>query len=376
MLENGKITSYQLALIIYPTIFATAILTVPNISHSYAGRDMWISPIIGSLNGFLTAYILYQLHKMYPNETIFEYSQHIIGKFPSKVLTCLYVFFFLYMSGFILREYADFIIITFLPETPRVVIMGSLVLVSAFAVSGGVSVLGRASSLFIPIFIIPIPFIMLILFQDYDTTRIFPILENGLKPPLLGAAVPQAWFSEVFIIAILLPFLRDRKQGMKWIIISIIAIMLSLICLNLTALFLFGDLTSYYTFPVFKAIRYISFMNFFEHLEAAIIPGWMLGAYIKLTVFFYILVVGTAQCLNLPSYKPLILPLGFLVTLFGFWEFYNLQGQTEFTRTVFPFLLPFMLTLLPVLLLVIAKLKRRLYQKKEVPNGSSSLTKN
>ena len=371
MLENGKISSYQLALMIYPTIFATAILTVPAISHSYAGRDMWISPILGSLNGFFTAYILYQLHKIFPNETIFEYSKHIIGKFPSKVLTCLYVFFFLYMSGFLLREYADFIIITLLPDTPRVVIMGSLVLVSSFAISGGLAVLGRASSLFIPVFIIPIPIIMFILFQDFDTTQIFPILENGLKPPLLGAAVPQAWFSEVFIISVLLPFLRDRKQGMKWITISLIAIMLSLICVYLITLFLFGDLTSFYTYPVFKAIRYISFMDFFEHLEAAIIPGWMLGAYIKLTVFFYILVLGAAQCLNLSSYKSLILPFGFLVTLFGLWEFYNLQAQTEFTRTVFPYLLPITLTLIPALLLVMAKIKIRKQQKKEFPGDSS-----
>ncbi|MFJ7745356.1 endospore germination permease [Peribacillus sp. NPDC097295] len=371
MLEKGKISSYQLALIIYPTIFATAILTVPAISHSYAGRDMWISPILGSLNGFFTAYILYQLHKMFPNETIFEYSQHIIGKFPAKVLTWLYVFFFLYMSGFLLREYADFIIITLLPETPRVVIMGTLVLVSSFAISGGLAVVGRTSSLFIPIFIIPIPIIMLFLFHDFDTTQIFPILEDGLMPSLLGAAVPQAWFSEVFIISVLLPFLKDRKKGMKWTIISLIAIMLSLICVNLITLFLFGELTNYYTFPVFKAIRYISFMDFFEHLEAAIIPGWMLGAYIKLTIFNYVLVLCTAQCLNLSSYKSLILPLGFLMTLFGLWEFYNLQGQTEFTRTVFPFLLPIMLTLIPTLLLVKAKINRRHQQKKDLPSDSS-----
>ena len=249
--------------------------------------------------------------------------------------------------------------------------MGSMVLVSSFAISGGLAVLGRSSSLFIPVFIIPIPIILFILFQDFDTTQIFPVLENGLKPPLLGAAVPQAWFSEVFIISVLLPFLRDRKQGMKWITISLIAIMLSLICIYLITLFLFGDLTSIYTYPVFKAIRYISFMDFFEHLEAAFIPGWMLGAYIKLTVFFYILVLGAAQCLNLSSYKSLILPFGFLVTLFGLWEFYNLQAQTEFTRTVFPYLLPIMLTLIPALLLVVAKIKIRQHQKKEWPGDSS-----
>ncbi|WP_307406736.1 GerAB/ArcD/ProY family transporter [Neobacillus ginsengisoli] len=49
-----------------------------------------------------------------------------------------------------LREYTDFIISSFLLKTPMIVVIGSMVLVCAFAVRGGVEVLGRASQLFIP----------------------------------------------------------------------------------------------------------------------------------------------------------------------------------------------------------------------------------
>ncbi|MCW1941527.1 hypothetical protein OMD49_27905 [Bacillus anthracis] len=53
MLEKGKISAFQMAFMILPTITATAVLIVPSISSKYAERDMWISPIFASLNGFL-----------------------------------------------------------------------------------------------------------------------------------------------------------------------------------------------------------------------------------------------------------------------------------------------------------------------------------
>ena len=359
MLENGKITSYQMALCVFPTVFSTAVLTMPALTHSYAGRDMWLSPIFGSLIGFLTTWILFRLHDLYPGETIFEYSRHILGKTGGTILGGIYVFFFLYITGYIIREDADFIIISILPEVPRVVIFGSLVLITAYAINGGLMVIGKAASVFIPIFILPTPILLLLLAKDLNVTEIMPILENGMLPPLLGASVPQACYCFVFIITMLLPHLKDAEKAMRWNIIGIITIMVSLFMIDLLALFLFGELTGHYTFPIMKAVRYVSLLGFIEHMEAGVISIWIIGAFIKLAVTFYTLTLGCAQWLNLKSYHPLVLPLGFLVILFGIWDFYNLQEQVEFTKTVLPLLLPLIFTIIPAVLLIIARIKEK-----------------
>ncbi|WP_047152024.1 GerAB/ArcD/ProY family transporter [Aneurinibacillus tyrosinisolvens] len=372
MLEKGKISAFQMGLMIYPLIYATAILFVPTITGKYAGRDAWISPILGSLNGFFTAFIAYQLHKLYPKETIIQYSRHIIGRIPGKLLGFAYLFFFLYLSGFILREYADFIITSFLPKTPLIVVIGGMVLVSALAVHGGVEVLGRAFQLFILAFIIPIPIFVVPLLKDLDPKNMFPIMEHEIMPAILGAAAPQAWFSEVFLISMLFPFLINREKGMKWSMISVFAVMLSLVSINLLTIFLFGKSVSSNTFPVFNAIRYISLGPFFEHLEAGIIAIWVLGVFMKISVFYYALVLGTAQWLHLSDYRPIVVPLGFLATLFSIWEFSNLQEQFEFSGKSFPFYTSFMLTVIPVLLLLIAVIRKRNRQKKEIPKNSAS----
>ncbi|CRK83274.1 GerAB/ArcD/ProY family transporter [Neobacillus massiliamazoniensis] len=365
MIEKEKISAYQMALMIYPTILATAILMVPAITGKYAERDMWISPILGSLNGFFTAFILYQLHKIYPKESIIQYSRHIIGPILGKILGFVYLFFFLQTGGIVLREYAIFISISFLPKTPPTsVIIGSIVLVCAFAVRGGLEVLGRAAQLFVPIFIFLIPMTLILLLKDLDPKNMVPIMEHGLMPSILGAATPQAWFSEVFFISMMLPFLTDREKGMKWSMITVLTIMFSLVSLNLLAVFLFGETANSYIFPIFTAIRYISIASFFEHLESFIIVIWVLGAFIKISVFYYALVLGTTQWLHLSDYRPLVFSLGFLLVLFGKWGFFNLQQMTEWLGTIYPFYATFLLTLIPMVLLFIAMIRKRISQKR------------
>ncbi|WP_028402374.1 GerAB/ArcD/ProY family transporter [Ectobacillus panaciterrae] len=357
MIEKGKISAFQMAFLILPLIISTAILNVPIVTGRFAHRDMWISPILASLNGFLTAFIVYQLHKIYPKKTIIQYSQQIMGRILGKILGFVILFIFLHVSGIIGREYAGFIISAFLPKTPMVVVIGSIILLCAFAVRGGVEVLGRAAQLFVPIFIFPLVLLILLL-PDLKLENMFPIMEQGIMPPIMGATGAIIWFDEVFLISMLLPFLTDHEKGMKWSMISVAVSMLIMVYLNIVSIFLLGESATAYTNPVFFAFRYISVATFFEHLESLVIAIWVMGAFIKLSVFYYVLVLRTAQWLHLSDYRPLVFPFGFLVTLFAIWT-PNTQELAKFIRTINPFYGTSIMTFIPIVLLCIALIQKK-----------------
>ncbi|AAY60296.1 endospore germination permease (plasmid) [Bacillus cereus] len=359
MIERGKISALQMALMIIPTIIATAALIVPAISSKYAGRDVWISPVLASLNGFFTVFIVYQLHKCYPKETIIQYSRHIVGQIPGKIVGFIYLFFVLHMCGVTTREYADFIIGSFLPKTPMIVVIGSVIIVCAFAVRGGVEVLGRVAQLLVPLFLLP-PLLFVLLIPDLKIENMFPIMEHGMMPSILGAAVPQAWISEVSLISMLLPFVIDHEKGRKWGIISVIVVMLILVYINIISVLLFGGTVNNHIYPVFTAFRYISVATFFEHLESIVITLWVLGAFIKISVLYYALVLGIAQWLHLSDYRPIVFPLGFLVLLFGIWASYNGQEMAQFLGSISPFYIPCIMTLIPTMLLLIAFIRKKI----------------
>lgn len=100
MIEKGRISALQMSFLIYANIITTAALIAPGMTFKYADRDMWLSPIWGSLSGFLVVFIVYQLNKLYPGETLIHYSQHILGRIPGKVAALSICFIISMSAGF------------------------------------------------------------------------------------------------------------------------------------------------------------------------------------------------------------------------------------------------------------------------------------
>jgi spore germination protein KB len=364
MIEKGKISSFQLAIMMHPTISATALLILPSITAAKAERDMWISPVWGSFFGFLAVWIAYELHKHYPRETIIEYSKRIIGNIPGKIIGFLYLFLYLHINGIVIREYGEFISGNFLFQTPQMVILGSMTLVCAFAVRGGLETIARAAQHFVPIVILLWLTLVLFLIKDLDLTNMLPILEKGLKPSFLGAASPASWFSEYILIAFFLPYLSDQKKGLLWGNLSVLSVVFIMVLTNLTALCIFGEITADLSYPVMNAGKYVSIAKFFQHLESIVMALWVLGTFIKISVFYYALALGTAQWLKLSNYKPIVFPLGFLLILFARWSAPNLTELKSFLGTTLVFYLLSLQILLPALLLFITLVRKRVEQRK------------
>lgn len=362
-MEKGKISSLQMGLLLYPVIIATAILSVPSITAKYAGNDMWISPIIGSFAGVLTIIISVWLHHLYPGKTVIEFSGEIIGRIPGKLVNFLILFFYLITTGVVVRSYSEFIVTSFLFKTPQIVVISSMVALCAFCVYGGLEVLARIGQLLFPVFLLPILFSVIFLAPDLQMKNIFPILENGLVPPLKGAIPLAGWFAEFFLIAFLLPFLSDKKKGMKFGLFSVMMAMLSLVVVNLVVLFVLGETTKNKLYPLMNAARYASVGGFFENMEAVVMTVWIAGAFVKITAFYYVSALGIAQYLNLSDYRPIIWPLGILIVQLSFWGLPNMMYINKFSVRSFPIYSVFIQIIIPLLLLVMAFVWKRKKKK-------------
>ncbi|ANB60317.1 GerAB/ArcD/ProY family transporter [Anoxybacteroides amylolyticum] len=353
-MEKGKISALQLAVMVYPAIIATAILLVPAITAHYAKQDMWLSPFWSSLTGFITIFIAMRLHQYYPKQTAIEYSEQIVGKWVGKIIGFLFLFFYLHATGIIVREYGEFVIGNFFIRTPLIFVMATMILVCAFAVRGGIEVIARLSEMAVPVVIIVISMFVLLLIPDMELKNMLPTMENGIIPSLKGAIVPQSWFSEFFLIAFLLPYVADQQHVKKWTVISVLAVCFTLFVINLTVLFVLGNITARFVYPVMSAVRYISIADFLEHLEAFVMAIWVAGAFLKIAVFYYVLVLGTAQWLRLSDYRLIVFPIGFLILLFGVWAAPDLMELSVFLGTSIPFYLNTVQTVIPLLLLLVA----------------------
>ncbi|MFK2826918.1 endospore germination permease [Bacillus sp. B190/17] len=358
-MEKGKISSLQMAMMLYPTIIATAILSAPSITAKYAKQDLWLSPVLASLIGFVTVFIAVRLHKLYPGQTIIQISEQVIGWLPGKAISFFIVFFYIQITGEIVRDYAEFIVSFFLFQTPITVIIASMTFLCALAVYGGVEVVGRAAQLFFPLFVMPLLLFVPLLSPNFELGNVLPILEEGMMPPVKGAIVTGGWFTEFFLITFLLPFLADQKKGMKHGMMTVLAVTVTLVIVDLVMLFTLGATISSKEYPLMTAGEYISYADFFENLGSVIMAVWIVGAFVKISVFYYAAVLGTAQLLNLADYQPIVWPIGIFLVQFSFWSLPNTMEISHYNIAAFPFYALLIQTVIPLLLLMVAVVKKR-----------------
>ncbi|MBT2674646.1 GerAB/ArcD/ProY family transporter, partial [Streptomyces sp. ISL-14] len=112
-------------------------------------------------------------------------------------------------------------------------------------------------------------------------------------------------------------------------------------------------------FPLMNVSRYISLADFFEHVESAVMAVWIVGAFVKISVFYYASALGTAQCLNLSDYRPVVWPVGILIVIFSLWSLPSSMDASRNDINVFPLQSILMQTIIPLLLLVIAAIRKR-----------------
>ncbi|PAD85332.1 hypothetical protein CHH57_00230 [Niallia circulans] len=353
-----RISAKQMMSLLMMTIISTAILSIPAVTSKHAGHDMWVSPIFSSISGLITAFIILQLHKLYPNETIFQYSKHIVGTFLSKCIGLAYLLYILLVTSIIVREYADFILTSLLYSTPLVVIIGVMVILCAYSVKSGLEVFARASQVFLPIYIFSL-LVLLLLFHEFDVKNMLPLFEGKWKSMLHGALQPALWFNQIFYMGILLPYVKDKATkkvvGYKVILYSLIV----MFSLNIICLFLFGENVDSYQFPVFTAFRYIYIPPFFERFESVLVVIWVLGVFIKISLFYFTLCLGTAQWLGVEKEKTFVFPYGILIIIIALWVSTNLADLNKFIESTIPVLEIGLYVLIPLSLLLLSFIRKK-----------------
>ena len=91
-------------------------------------------------------------------------------------------------------------------------------------------------------------------------------------PAVKGALAPAAWFSEYIVIAFLLPYVNRQRRTTRVMLGSLFTTTIVMTVINVVCLFLIGDLTDTFVFPVMIAARYITIADFYNILNPLLLP--------------------------------------------------------------------------------------------------------
>jgi len=359
MLEQGKISGRQALLLIASFILATAILFVPAITTAAAKENGWLAAILATAVGMVISLLIANLGLRFPDQNLFQYLGTITGKIPGKIIAFLYIWWFLHMNALVIREFGSFLVSVFMPETPISVFNFTILMVAGWTVKKGLEVICRTNEIFLPLILGAIVILFLLATPEMDFRWLLPVMENGIKPIILGAVTPISWFGEIATMLMIIPYLKQPQHIKK---IHVLGVLLSggvFILVILGSIAIYGpELTPRYIFPTLNAARIISIANLLERLEAVIMAVWITGAFIKISFFYYVAALGTAQLLNLSSYRPVVYPLGIILGALSIVIHPSILELEHFLGKIWPvYAISVFEVGLPLLLLLIAMVR-------------------
>ncbi|ACX51459.1 spore germination protein [Ammonifex degensii KC4] len=355
--EEGRISALQACGYQVSIVLATAILFVPGIVAQKARSDGWLSLLLALIFGLIVAVISSKLALRFPSQTVIQYAPRVLGPFWGKIVGFIYVYYFFYVAYYVQRQFGELMTTAYMQETPIVVFIAILTLLSCYAIYQGLEVICRVNQIVLVIFIPAFFFLLALIAKDIRWENFLPFLESGWGPPLLGALAPGAWLGEVAVILMLAPFVSDRRRVLRTSVVAVVVLFLCMFVVVVGAIGTMGaEVVARLLFPAFSLYRRIHFATIpvLDRQDAIFMMIWVAGMLFKLTTFFYAGLLALSQWLGLKTYRPLIFPTGALLAALSLMSWHNISDLVAFSAEVFPLSIDFVNFFLTGLLLLVA----------------------
>lgn len=365
--KSVQISPWQFTILTSMFVVGSAVLFIPTILAGVAKQDAWISCLIGIGMGVLLAWFYGSFSKIDPDKSYIELSVFALGKWGGRIVAVLTFSFHLVLSGLLLWDIGDFLVTQILVGTPIDVIYYMFIFVTiVYGARLGIEPIARSAEIFIPwVFMI---FILIVIFilPETEPKNIFPINEFGIMPILHGSYFMVGFpFVEMVLLLMITPHVYDKKKVRSSFINGVVlggAILFSLTLLSI--LVLGPDFSTRNEFPIYVLVKKISIGNFLERIEVLIALIWFLSIFFKLVLVGYSFLVGIGQILDMKDYRPLTFPFGILIialTLLMIPSSMYLKEFSKYSST--PYMI-FVGLILPLLVFIMGKVKKKKMKKK------------
>ncbi|MDQ0287233.1 spore germination protein KB [Desulfofundulus luciae] len=354
LIEKGRISSRQLAMLLFTLVISTIDVYLPAVVAGVAGRDAWIAVILAVFYALIIWAVAIALAARFPRQTVIHYSREILGPFLGSLIGLLLVIFFFFVGASVTRILADIMATAFMPGTPLVVFTTSAVLVASYAAFGGLEVIARVNEILLPLGLAALIFVGFGSLPQVDFGNFLPVMEHGLGPVNWGGVVLVSILGEFVIVLMLYPYLSDQtRAGVNglWALLGLGAAMqIGVLAIG----FFTAEVTAAMNFPALEMVRAIRLGPLMTHLDVVIVAVWVGGIFIKLALLYYVVTLGLAQWLGLNSYQFLLAPVGIWMVVYSLFAYHSLADFLVLEKKVFPGDALFHTFLIPLFLLVVA----------------------
>ncbi|CEH27727.1 hypothetical protein AM501_17110 [Aneurinibacillus migulanus] len=372
MYEKGRISSGQLFIIML--IYLTATSSNTNFDFVYGGQDGGISNLVVILPGLLTLYLFLKLQERHPRKILFEYTEDILGKWPGKFVSLLYVWFALEVAVMSSRQFSEFIVTVLTPELSEQVYIIGIVIVGAYAVYRGMEAIVRFAQIAFPFYLFLLIFVNILLIGQFKLDNVLPFLDRPMGEILFASYLQYVFpIGELIFFIGFFPYLKKDKRKAWLPYLAIVLSGLYLAYRVIVSIGVLGQGTSQISsYPYIAAIRFVKIGEFVERIDILFLGIYIMIILLEFIVVFYTLAHGVAHLTGMKSVSPLVIPLCFLIAGLGQGIIKDSLDLNIYITQIRSVTSPIFALLLPLLLLIVSRIRFGKVQDNSSDNAANN----
>ena len=324
-----KISNFNLIslmiIILFTTIYGEGIYVIIKGS----GTDSYISILLSIIISLPFLYIFNFLFNFEPSLNIFEKNKKLFKFYyiPNLII----ILYALLIASVQMFNLTNFLVSQFLAETNPIVIGSIFTILIIYLCTKDLSTLLKTATIFLfinfTLFIISV----LGLIPEFNYDNLFPILENGLKGPIISAV-------KLFLINICPLFFvllipkdkvinfKNRSTYFSYFIYLLLSLTMAIFTIGTLGI----DLSRLYQYPEYIVLRRINFLNFLTRIENMLFIQWIFGLFVLMGFSTFVIKEKIRF-----KYNHIIISL--LILFLSIYCFNSLTIFNEFMYNIFPY---------------------------------------
>lgn len=364
MTDNSKISSNQFLFSVACYFQSTTLLTAFLFKVSI--QNSWLVVLSGSILVLPLFFMIMFMVKSFPGKNLVEINQIVFGKVLGKIISCLYLFFFLSLTALNFKDMGDFIHLTIMFKTPLIVIILSLATVVLWAVKSGLNVGVKFNMLFSIMISTFIVLDTVLVYKFIDFKNLLPIFDIPVGKFVQGVHIIMTIpLAEIIIIMMIIPSVNAPYKIIKRNFFIGYAIgVISLLIVIFRGIFVLGDTLDLFAMPSYQTLKLINLGQAISRVEILLVLVLIILGFSKCVLLLYASVKAIAQIFEIKSHRALVLSVGLIVIIYGVNVFENIILHSQIGSDTSPFLWTLFEYLLPLITFTTILL-RKLHLKKQ-----------
>jgi spore germination protein len=316
-----QITAIQAANILISTIIGVGVLPLPLFAARGVGTGAPLLTAISALVAFVGLFAITKLGQRFPNETIIQYSQTLIGKWPARIGAVLIIVFFGGLTALASREFGEVVVTSVLRKTPLDVTVIVMLLLAAMSTRSSITTFAYIHHFYVPFILFPGLLIIALSLKNANGLYLQPFWGQDMHQVTRELGTITSLFNGAFVMTMIIPAMRNPPRAMKAAIWGLIIAGGFYVLIVTATVAVFGpEETKLLLWPTLELAKVTSLpANILERLDAAFLAIWVTAVFTTLYSTYYFTIHSISQLLGLKDHKflsMLLLPFVFTMAMY------------------------------------------------------------